>query len=337
MISVETNLQVEMMNVILYKSKYNEICKNMFGFAPIVEEENEYTQEINLYFKKFSEHHIYSRVEEMIEKGFFLGRPMELSLSLNPLNFLEAKYQMSELSLSMSGGEVCVEEFKKLFNDFRKDTDFDKFFVKIQNYYNKSISFMNNCLNNYSFVDELNHFFGTDNINHNFIISNLCKGNFGIHFKSQDTIHVYSIYTCYGLDINKENNNFDKEQLCNTIFHELSHPVINPLSEKYRELINSYNYVYDYLKQYKDEKYAGYGDWEECVNEHIVRAISIYMLKKHNKSDYINKKTEYENTLGYRYIKNIIKKLEYYENNREIYNTIGDFYPKLIDVFSENI
>lgn len=337
MINVEVNLQVEMMNIILYSSKYNNICKNIIGFAPIVDEKNSYTEEIDLYFKKFADHQIYAQLEKMIEKGFFLGRPMELSLSLNSANYLESKYELSEQSVCMSGGETYIEKFIKLFNDFRKDTEFDKFFHKTQTYYCNSISFMNNCLNRYSFVDELNNFFGVTNIIYNFIVSNLCKGNFGIHFKLKDKIHVYSIYTCYGLDINDESNDFDKDQLCNTIFHELSHPVINPLSQKYIKLINSYNNIYSYLKQYKDDKLAGYSDWEECVNEHIIRAIAIYMLKKHNKKEYVNNRIEYEYDLGYRYIKSIIKKLEYYENNRGIYNTLDDFYPDLISVFSEKI
>ncbi|CEN24296.1 DUF4932 domain-containing protein [Paeniclostridium sordellii] len=337
MINAEVNLQVEMMNIILYNSKYNDICKNIIGFEPIVDEKNSYTEEIDLYFRKFADHQIYAQLYKMIDKGFFLGRPMELSLSLNSSNYLESRYELSEQSVFMSGGETYIEKFTKLFNNFRKDSEFDKFFYKIQKHYCNSVSFMNNCLNIYPFVDELNEFFGTSNISYNFIISNLCKGNFGIYFKLKDKIHVYSIYTCYGLDISDENNDFDKEQLCNTVFHELSHPVINPLSEKYIRLINSYNSVYSYLKPYKDDKYAGYNDWEECVNEHIIRAIGIYMLKKHNKKDYVNNRIEYEYELGYRYIKSIIKKLEYYENNREIYNTLDDFYPYIIDVFSEKI
>lgn len=60
MINAEVNLQVEMMNIILYNSKYNDICKNIIGFEPIVDEKNSYTEEIDLYFRKFADHQIYA-------------------------------------------------------------------------------------------------------------------------------------------------------------------------------------------------------------------------------------------------------------------------------------
>lgn len=97
-------------------------------------------------------------------------------------------------------------------------------------------------------------------------------------------------------------------------------------------LVNKYKEIHEELEKHKSE-FSGYSDWEECVNEHIVRALSIHLSKKYFDVDFTNRRIEFDYNLGYRYIKDIVSKLEECEKNRNRYKSIEEFYPEFIKVF----
>lgn len=330
---IEVNPQVEMMNIILYTSKYNEICMNTLGFKPMVELDSQYTIHINSYFDKYLNHGIYKKIEEVVPKGFFLGRPMEFALASSYENCMDFKYKVSDLLIKLSGGYKSLEEIEVLFESFREITKFENFFCNIEKYYNDSILCLEMCLNKYPFINSLEEFYGDINASYNFIVSNLCKGNFGINFKENNKIHIYTIYSIENVN---EIVTQDSYQLCNTIFHELSHPIINLITEKRLDLIFKYKEVYDELAPYKSDC-CGYSDWEECVNEHLIRAISIYLSKNYFDEYEVSKRAEYDYKLGYRYIYYLLEKLKVYEVNKGKYSSFSEFYPELISIFSKSI
>lgn len=330
---IEVNPQVEMMNIILYTSKYNEICMDILGFMPMAEIDSKYSMYVKSYFDKFLIHGIYKKIEEIVPNGFFLGRPMEFALAISPDNYINFKYKVSDLLIKLSGGSESLEEIKVLFESFRESTKFEKFFYGVREYYNDSILYLEKCLDKYPFISRLEEFYGDTNASYNFIVSNLCKGNFGINFKESNKINIYTIYSIENIN---EIVTQDSYQLCNTIFHELSHPIVNIITEKNLNLIFKYKEAYKALILCKSE-YCGYSDWEECVNEHIIRAISIHLSKNYFDEGQVSKRAEYDFKLGYRYIYDLLEKLKVYEDNRDKYLSFFQFYPELISVFSRKI
>lgn len=77
--------------------------------------------------------------------------------------------------------------------------------------------------------------------------------------------------------------------------------------------------------------------WDECVNEHIIRAIAIFLCSKYVDKEIAEQRTKYEIELGYVYIPYIIEKLNYYEKNREQYRCFSEYYTVLLEAFSENV
>jgi hypothetical protein len=103
-------------------------------------------------------------------------------------------------------------------------------------------------------------------------------------------------------------------------------------------LVKKYCQAYEWLKKYKLPNFqSGYGDWDECVNEHIVRAIAIYLAAKLGEKEYASKHLDYDMKIGYKYLPALLDKFQYYEKHRDIYKTINDFYPELIEVFAEKV
>ena len=334
-LKIEVNKNLELMNIILLTSRYSEILSEKFGFnVDFVDYSNEkYISDIKDYFEKYSNHEIYKKLEEMIKEGFFLGRPMVFALALDNEKDLSFKYEISEFNIKLSGGIENLEEFRALFNSFKEDTKFDEFFSRIEEYYKDDLEYFRSILEKYQFIKEIEEFTGNKNTNYNFVMSNLSKGNFGFDLKRGEEKYINVVFnlSVWLGDTIFVDNDYD---ICNLIFHELSHPIVNPLTEKNLELVNEHKGVYEELEKYKST-FCGYGDWEECVNEHIVRALAIHLSKKYFKDDFINKRIEYDYNLGYRYIKGMIKKLDYYEENKSQYKSIENFYSELLKAFLE--
>lgn len=334
-VKVEVNKNLELMNIILLTSRYSEILSEMFGFnVDFIDYSNEeYMRDIKEYFEKYSDHEIYKKLEEMIKEGFFLGRPMVFALALDDEKESEFKYELSDFNIKMSGGRDNLEEFRILFNSFKEATKFDEFFSRIEDYYKDDLEYFRSILEKYHFINDLEEFSGKKNTNYNFVMSNLSKYNWGLDLKKDEEKYINVVFnlSIWLGDTIFVSNDYD---ICNLIFHELSHPIVNPLTEKNLELVNGYKEVYEELEKYKST-FCGYGDWEECVNEHIVRALAIHLSKKYFKDDFTNKRIEYDYNLGYRYIKGMIKKLDYYEKNKSQYKSIENFCSELLKAFLE--
>lgn len=55
---------------------------------------------------------------------------------------------------------------------------------------------------------------------------------------------------------------------------------IRKWKKKYHDIVQKYQGTYEILAKYKLPNYlSGYEGWEECVNEHLVRAMTIYTQK----------------------------------------------------------
>lgn len=122
------------------------------------------------------------------------------------------------------------------------------------------------------------------------------------------------------------------------LFHEYSHPFINPLTEKYSDIANQYQAAYEALKKYKLPDFqSGYGDWQECINEHLVRAMTIHLTQKCNLTELADQLRNNDLYRGYRYIPLILERYEFYDKNRTNYTDFESFYPEVLRVFTNDI
>lgn len=119
---------------------------------------------------------------------------------------------------------------------------------------------------------------------------------------------------------------------------EFSHPLVNPLTESHPDLEDAYREAYQRLKPYKLAGIAsGYGDWQECINEHIVRAIATHLTKNCCGAAEAQRWQEWDFRLGYRYMPVLLTQLDCYEEQRQKYPTFADYYSSSMRVFSEEI
>jgi hypothetical protein len=338
-ITVEVNPKIELMNSILYTSNHSNLIKKSMGFNPMIDFQNEYTEIVKEYFYPYREHEIYSLVEKMTINGFFLGRPMELMCSVGEFPSLNRKHEISPLCRELCGGEENINNLLSLLRRFYQEIDYMNFFDIVKKYYRDYIEAVKRHINKYPFVLVMEEFYGKKQNSYHYIITNLSHGSFGISFKNNDKLDMFAIMTLMSISDNEEENELYRGALStNTTIHEFAHPLINPLTEKFSDLVKKYCQAYEWLKKYKLPNFqSGYGDWDECVNEHIVRAIAIYLAAKLGEKEYASKHLDYDMKIGYKYLPALLDKFQYYEKHRDIYKTINDFYPELIEVFAEKV
>lgn len=324
-INVKVNPYLEFMNSILLTSRYNEMTKPFIGYGLMVEDENKYTIAIKNFLRPYANDPLFAKIEEMIPNGFAFSRPVELMLSLGDSDDFSEQYVLSELCIGYCGGRDTVDNLLKQLKAFWYKTGYSEFFESVKNVYDPVVKRVSHSLLAYPFVDIIEDEYGQSQNSYNYILSSLMKGNFGICFHNQDTgkSDLFSVFSTDDFSLSPA-----------VLFHEYSHPFINPLTDKYYELAQRYIGSYEKLKYYKLPDYqSGYGDFKECINEHLVRAMSIHLLKKINQTELANKQLNNDLYCGYKFILQILECYDYYDVNRNKYNNFEKFYPELLNAF----
>lgn len=329
-LNIRVNLYLEFINSILLTSNYNAITKPHVGYGLMTEEVNEYTTAIKSFFENYKQHKIYALIENMIPSGFTFSRPVELALALGDSSDFSIQHPISELCIAYCGGMNKINELLGLEMELARESNYFDFFSNIvQDFYRPILEKMNKELVKLPYISLIESQYGKEQNSYNFIVSSLMKGNYGIHFPNKDN-HKTDIFAVFSTD--------DISLSPVIILHEYSHPFINPITEKHIELVQEYKEAYEWLKPYKLPHYkSGYGDWTECVNEHLIRAMVIHFLRKSNCTDLASEVLKNEENFGYKYVPLLLEKYEYYDKNRSLYPTFESFYPEVLRVFAQKI
>ncbi len=124
----------------------------------------------------------------------------------------------------MLWGRLRIEELLRQMKDFEKETEFFSFYHKNKGFYDSYLNKAREVAEAHPYVTLLENEYGKTQGTYRLVISSLMKGNFGIVFEEKETkqSHLYAVLSTHGFSLSP-----------NILFHEFSHPFINPLTEKY--------------------------------------------------------------------------------------------------------
>lgn len=326
-IQVQVNPNLEFINSILLTSRYNEITTPYIGYGLMTSEVNEYTDNIKRFFEKHLQDPVYPYIESLIPHGFIFNRPVELMLCLGNSRDFTMQHSPCDLCIEYCGGLPNIHELLRLLRDFESRIGYFAFFEEAKRYYDPFIEQAREIAERFPYVSMLEEEYGKEQNSYNYVISFLMRGSFGISFEDQSGKQdIFSVFTKGHISTS------------GVLFHEYSHPFINLLTDKYADMVKEYDAAYERLKPYKLPGFqSGYGEWIECVNEHLVRAMTIHLLRKCGQSNDADELLRYELFCGYKYIPFILEAYEYYDNHRDLYPDFEAFYPTLLKVFSREI
>lgn len=166
---------------------------------------------------------------------------------------------------------------------------------------------------------------------YNIILSPLIMGGYGPKVKTADgKTKVYGIIGPIRSNMSGDIE-FSTEYVRDIVLHEFSHSFVNPITTKNIDEVNKYKSLYKPISEIM--KKQAYADWETCVNEHIVRAVTTRIAYIYEGEAAGEKALKYEKSNGFIYIDNLCEKLKYFEENKNNYASFEEFYPELIEVF----
>lgn len=116
--------------------------------------------------------------------------------------------------------------------------------------------------------------------------------------------------------------------------HEFGHSFVNKEVYKHKDKLEKFKDLFE-KSNLKEAmiKTGGYGDYQTCVAEHLVRLGEIETAKIQKDFDRAKRLEEYHLKNDFIFLPLLEKKLEEYNSNREKYKKFGDFVPQLLDVF----
>lgn len=318
--------RIELLAAAQYISKYNDMTHQMTDY------DFSYSMDVKEYFSGFRTHPAITAINELAKAGFTHDAPPTAMLYI-PLTSDKKDITFSDYLISRSS-RTKLDMFASRLSQFSLDSDFKRFYNDHADFYKTVIDKTAQILEGADYVNDLEMYYGMEQNSYNLILSPLF-GPVGYGPRIQSANGGYDIYSIQGtISIEDDMPAFGNIEIFKgMVYHEFSHSFVNPLTEKYRDELNKYKKLYEPVSD--TMKAMAYADWETCVNEHIVRAVTARLILLNDGRTAYDAELASQRSEGFFYIPQLCEKLSFYEDNRDIYSSFSEFYPDLIEVFRE--
>jgi hypothetical protein len=329
-ITICVHPQVELISIVQAISKYPSILGFLMSDDP-----SDYKVAVDSYFLRYKEH----PVVKMFDRLSSQPRMLNFSAPSNIMLYTDSELRLREdvvldnFVLNRAGGTDSLVAFLDLLRDFATLSSFNEFYLKNKDYYLSIINTATENLGDKDYISELEAFYGKKQKSYNIILVSLYKavgfGNSLLH-----TDNTYDLYNTMG-PLRVENNVpffGDENYLKYMIRHEFSHPFINPMTERYWDYIKSHSSNYDLIPEIARKQVCG--DWQECINEFVIRAITTHIA--YNETEEAGAWAyEKEKSKGVSSLDSLLSRINHYQANRETYPTFESYYLKILDTFKQ--
>ena len=260
-IEVKVDKRLELMGVLLNLSIYGE----KFPMCLRECKSKTYYEDYKNQFLKYKTHPAITTLNEIISTlNFSYDAPPELFLQLDDnYNFIgQNKYPFVD---RLEKSELVLKFFDEV-KDFVKVSNFEEFFNSHAKLYQEEIEKFNTNINLKGVLPWLKNFYNQDLHEYTFkvYIAILAEGGGGYGFEEgcvdtslQRTHQVSKVAISYYL-------------------HEFSHPIVNPLLDKYYSKVKKPNFTKQELDKLQE---TGYGDMFSIVVDAVIRAIELLYIK----------------------------------------------------------
>lgn len=306
-------------------------------------------------FSHFKSHPAVIMTETFLEKGLF-HLPIWVAIHTTPVPGAKLEYELPEWLLLQASNENNSDDGRKailvyveLLNKFNLAAHFDEFLSKYQTQYDQIKKDVISNLPQSNFISNLENYFGIKHKGYVLVPSPIFPEFAGISaaISSDEGMTIFNIFGASILRSVKDSietgirrfntNDFtfnDPERIRELSTHEFAHAFIEPIADKYRDQINSYDYLFTPIQQRM--KQLTYRDWYNCAVEHIIRAVEVRisrMINSEEKSQRLMR--NYMDEYQFLYLPNIIESLTAYEQNRNHFQQFNDYFPEVLNAFEK--
>ncbi len=324
-VNIMVDPRIELLAVVQFLSGYDK------RFGLITRFDFPYKQDVREYFSKQKNHPAVKLFDRMSTEGFSFDAPPAAMLYLSKPPELTAERPFTEYLNKRAGGAEELKKFVEQLRDFAKETEFMSFFKTHHGTFQHMVDRAQEKLGGINYAQTLQDYYGMIQNSYNIILAPIFVGGFRPRIKRSD--EKYDIYNILGpMNMKAEYPAFGSEESFRYIaWHEFSHSFVNTTTEKFSRNIDRYKALFEPISTRM--KGQTYGDWQTCVNEHIVRAVTTRLAYQEISPEAGEQALHGEKEHGFAYVEALCESLTGYEKHRDTYPTLVDYYPELIKVF----
>lgn len=313
--------RIELLNAVQVVADYTAINKN-----------SPYSKELIRFFEKDSTTEAVKLTSQLANDfGFTFDAPLDLILSLTTVPELAKTKPFTQRTIERAGSDANLEKYRKALQQFAIESHFTDFWNSHIPFYQKMIEYTATELNDYDPSQTFEKYYNESKKSYNVILSPALGGGYGLRLTDEN--NEMDIYGCLNT-VNEKDGipYYSKDGLLNFLYHEFSHSYVNPLTDKYPEIVDATSVLFDPIKETMTSIH--YGRWIICINEHIVRAAHIRILQSLGEEEDAQTLIDAEKERRFVYIEPVLNKLKQFEQKRDNENiTFTAFYSELLSVF----
>ena len=298
-VTVDERLEFFQALVVAYKEK---VSKNKDDFDWVEYPHNDYVRSFVERINIENHSEVYPFLDSIIDCGLYSKFYFYLDAEMN----YDGRYP-SSIALF---GKLSIENFGKVIHQIYVKENIKDFFVEHQNDINELISYVKSIMfSKEEVTSAMEKLYGIPIPKNHLVVSLLFNGGFGPSYKGES-------YFLRGVGFKNGNYVLHKNRLIQQYFHETSHPLVNPLIDKY-----SKDFKFDdaLLKEAIDKGLPScYPTLSILLYEYFVRVNENYLTKKHISEKVYWDSIAWLKTAGFIYIEELIAVLE---KTRPFYNT----------------
>ena len=307
-----------------------------------------YVANIDNYFSKYKDHELIKYLSQMfgsrsvIELGTVVGLAADIEITPKGIvptsrwipfvNYEEYGVKKEDWSWSVTEYKECV----RLLNKFYKDTKFHQFFLSNQSFYDsieREFQKLVNQIDTAWFQDIFGKPYKMDNI---WLVPANGVHNFAVMSKDA----AGKKYNNCAIGCSRTNSSGEVVfgiPTFKTLIHEVCHNYVSPICEQYQEYFKEICDTLYNTKVGKVLKANAYGDPNAVTYEGINRLCEFYYYQTHNTldSEELNRRTHDEIIHGFIWFEEMLRFMEVFSSNRDIYPDFQSFVPQLHGFLSE--
>lgn len=309
LVNITVNSKIELLGVVQY----------LADDPTIIKENSQYINDIRDHFQSYKNDPVVHFYKELRRKGFAYHLPPKFMLFTDENLELKNDIHMEGDLLRVLGSMETMNVFLSKLKEFKQKSSFEKFCESQRSFYNSTLSFVTDEVSKSKCIQHLIAYYGYSQ--HSFTI----------------VIHPCSIGG-YAARIPFEGNTFDAYnfmvvpdsiiEFIELVLHEFGHSYVNPLTRENINLIYEYEYLFEPIKD--SMRKQAYSTWENCVNEHIVRAITSRILFAMYGNEIAQSRIGMDIQRDFIYTGILYDKLTQYELERSRFPVLNDFYLYLL-------
>ncbi len=324
-VNITVDSRIELLAAVQFLSGYDR------RYRLITSSDSPYKRDVREYFSRHKNHPAVKLFDQMSAEGFSFDAPPAAMLYLSEPPELAVKLPFTGYLNKRAGGAKRLNRFVELLRSFAEETEFMVFFTAHNGTFQQVIANAERKMGGINYAQTLEDYYGMRQNSYNIILAPLFSGGFGPRIERSDG--KYDIYNILGpMDAKNGLPAFGSESSFRHLaWHEFSHSFVNPTTAKFDKQISKYKNLYEPISS--KMKSQAYGNWQTCVNEHIVRAVTTRLTHREIGSEAGEDALYREKSRGFPYVRALCESLVGYEEQRDKYPTFADFYPELVRVF----